>query len=443
MGRKISIALMAWFSIQFVVMLFFYESTSNQIIRAVSLVTIAVGFPFSFALFFLNSKLELLNKVRIIYLIIAVSIVVISFFIQFVLLIPNSLKIFGVLWYCFAYAPLELRSKYNKWLEYFSKKVELFVLSSINFIAINGLLLGSLFYFMHWKGGSFFLIIGIIFGIISPLLWISKFKTEIVLRKKSEDKLKDVLKDITDSINYAKRIQNAILPPQRLVKEYLPQSFILYQPKDVVAGDFYWMEYKNDKLLFAACDCTGHGVPGAMVSVICVNGLNRSVREYNLTEPGKILDKTRDIVITEFEKSDEDVKDGMDISLCCLDFKSNTISWAGANNPLWIIRKGSTQIEEIKANKQPIGKTETPQPFTTHSIEFNEGDTLYIFTDGYQDQFGGEKGKKFKAAQLKELLLSIQQENMENQRKIIAKTFDQWKGNLEQVDDVCIIGVRV
>ncbi len=251
--------------------------------------------------------------------------------------------------------------------------------------------------------------------------------------------LEEKNQEILDSINYAKRIQSAILPPLRIVKEYLKESFILYKPKDVVAGDFYWLEHKDGKVLFAAADCTGHGVPGAMVSVVCNNALNRSVREYGLTEPGQILDKAREIVIQEFEKSDEEVKDGMDIALCSLD--GNKLQYAGANNPLWIIRKG--EILETKANKQPIGKFDNPLPYTTHSFELQKGDTLYIFSDGYVDQFGGEKGKKFKPKALRELLLSIQDKQIDKQKLLINETFENWRGSLEQIDDVCVIGVKI
>ena len=253
-------------------------------------------------------------------------------------------------------------------------------------------------------------------------------------------------KEITDSIQYAKRIQNAILPSNKLVKEYLKNSFIIYLPKDIVAGDFYWMESvlgqeekNNVKVLFAAADCTGHGVPGAMVSVVCNNGLNRSVREHGLTDPGEILDKTREIVVQEFEKSEDEVKDGMDIALCCLEGK--VLKYAGANNPLWIIREG--ELMETKANKQPIGQFDNPEPYTTHTIELQKGDSIYIFSDGYADQFGGEKGKKMKTANFKKLLLSIQEEPMDKQRDLINKAFEDWKGNLEQLDDVCVIGLSI
>lgn len=252
-------------------------------------------------------------------------------------------------------------------------------------------------------------------------------------------------REITDSISYAKRIQSAILPPPKLVKSYLNSSFILYKPKDIVAGDFYWMEPKGDTILFAAADCTGHGVPGAMVSVVCNNGLNRAVREYGLTDPGKILDKTREIVISEFEKSEEQVKDGMDIALCSLSGAEgkHLLKYAGAHNPLWIIRKGANEVEEVKADKQPIGQYANPLPYTTHELELNEGDSIYIFSDGFADQFGGDKGKKFKTANFKRLLLSFKDEPIEKQKDLIDKAFEDWMGDLEQLDDVCVIGVKI
>lgn len=246
-------------------------------------------------------------------------------------------------------------------------------------------------------------------------------------------------KEIVDSIKYAKRIQKAILPPDKAIKDKLKNAFVLYKPKDIVAGDFYWLESSNNKVLFAVADCTGHGVPGAMVSVVCNNALNRSVREHGLTNPGEILDKTREIVIQEFEKSDEKVSDGMDIALCVID--GTQLTYAGANNPLWIIR--NNELLETKATKQPIGKFDNPQPYLTHKIALEKGDTIYLFSDGFVDQFGGNKEKKYKAANFRKLLLSIQQEPMDKQQQLINATFENWKGKLEQVDDVCVIGVRI
>ena len=284
--------------------------------------------------------------------------------------------------------------------------------------------------------GGLGLVVVFLFFVMNRLKVTRKQKAVIEQQK---EVVEEAHQEIKDSITYAKRIQSAILPPIKVVKEYLKESFILYKPKDVVAGDFYWMEQKNGKVLFAAADCTGHGVPGAMVSVVCNNALNRSVREHGLTDPGEILNKTREIVVQEFKKSEEEVKDGMDIAICSLE--GMKLQYAGAHNPLWIIRNG--KIIETKANKQPIGQFDNPEPYTTHSFDLEKGDAIYIFSDGYVDQFGGERGKKFKAKAFRELLLSIQDKPMEEQKKTIDETFETWKGDLEQIDDVCVIGVRV
>lgn len=264
---------------------------------------------------------------------------------------------------------------------------------------------------------------------------LAKKNLNFSLLKLTEEKNQEIL----DSIKYAKRIQSAILPPDQLIKDQLPNSFILYKPKDIVAGDFYWLEKTEKGVLFAAADCTGHGVPGAMVSVICNGGLNRSVREFGLNDPGQILDNTRELVIQEFEKSEEEVKDGMDIALCKIE--ATVLSYAGANNPLWVVRNG--EVLETKANKQPIGKFDNPAPYTTHSMQLEKGDSIYLFSDGFVDQFGGEKGKKFKPSNLRKLLISIQNQSMEHQKTLLDEAFEDWRGTMEQIDDVCVVGVRV
>lgn len=264
--------------------------------------------------------------------------------------------------------------------------------------------------------------------------------------------------EILDSINYAKRIQSAILPSQKRMDTYLPESFIVYLPKDIVAGDFYWLEHMNGDTIFAAADCTGHGVPGAMVSVICNNGLNRSVREYGLTKPSDILDKTRQLVIEEFSKSAEEVNDGMDVALCNLATQANEngnyrLTFAGANNPLWIIRKGATEVESYKGNRMPIGKYIHSKPYSTQELEVAKGDMIYVFTDGFADQFGGEnltaedgrsgKGKKYYSARFQRFLLSIQHLSLAEQKQALIDEFNNWRGDLDQIDDICILGVRV
>jgi PAS domain S-box-containing protein len=249
-------------------------------------------------------------------------------------------------------------------------------------------------------------------------------------------------KDILASINYAKRIQTAILPSVNKIKEHLKESFVLYKPKDIVSGDFYWMEATGNCLLIAAADCTGHGVPGALVSILCNAALNSSVREFGILDPGKILDKTRALIIQEFEKSEKVVTDGMDISLCKLE--GNLLSYAGANNPLWLIRDG--KLIETKADKQTVGQSTYSKPFTTHSMKVEKGDTIYMFSDGFQDQFGGKhriNGKKYMSKKFKLFLLSIQNFSMEDQHKLINDEFINWKGTLEQVDDLCVVGIRI
>lgn len=250
-------------------------------------------------------------------------------------------------------------------------------------------------------------------------------------------------KQIVDSIEYAKYIQDAILPPIHTVQTHLEESFVFYKPKDIVAGDFYWIDPQPDgSVLFAAADATGHGVPGAMVSVVCTNALNLAVKEFDLVEPGLILDKTREIITDCFQKPGTNVMDGMDISLCHISADKKTLKWAGANNPLWLINKAG-EITEIKANKQAVGRTGNPQPFKTHTLNLEKGDCFYLFTDGYADQFGGQKAKKYMQKRLKEFLLSIYKKPMELQKDLIQNNLEKWKGNLEQVDDICFAGVRI
>jgi len=261
--------------------------------------------------------------------------------------------------------------------------------------------------------------------------------------EKQHDKLDESHNELKDSITYARRLQDAILPQMELVEELLPRSFILYRPKAVVAGDFYWLEAVNDWVYFAVADCTGHGVPGAMVSVVCSNALSKALVEEGNAKPADILNRARELVIDRFARSGENIMDGMDASLCAFNHKLMRLEWSGANNPLWIIRKGGTNIEEIAADRQPIGSYGFETPFRNHEIPLNEGDTIYVFSDGYSDQFGGENSKKYKLSNLRSFLLSIKDRDMKEQCESLSKEFDRWKGENDQIDDVCIMGVRV
>jgi serine phosphatase RsbU (regulator of sigma subunit) len=260
--------------------------------------------------------------------------------------------------------------------------------------------------------------------------------------KNALERIREKNREITDSITYALRIQTAILPPLKIVEHFFENSFILYKPKDIVAGDFYWMETVDDLVLFAACDCTGHGVPGAMVSVVCHNALNRAVREFKLTQPSAILDKTAEIIIENFSKSDQDISDGMDISLCTYNPNTKILQWAGANNPLWLIQNG--ELIEIKGDKQPIGMHENYKSFAHHQYQLNTGDRLYLFTDGYADQFGGaNRQKKLTKKRFKELILSIQHLSFYQQRIRLEDFIDEFKKGIEQIDDILVIGICI
>ena len=280
-------------------------------------------------------------------------------------------------------------------------------------------------------------------------------RTREVVQQKQE--IEKTHEEITDSINYAKRLQDAILPSSEEIQKKLPNHFILFKPKDVVSGDFYWYETLNDYAFIAAADSTGHGVPGAMVSVVCSNALNRAVNEYKISEPSKILDKTRELVIETFTKHGGEVKDGMDIALFAINNKQ--VIFSGANNPLWIVRKTEFitdeqksdrktflgdlySLIEIKANKQPIGLYQEMKMFKQEEIEILEGDTLYVFSDGFADQFGGPKGKKFKYKPFKKLLVENVSKSLNEQKEILNNEFEAWKGDQEQIDDVVVIGVK-
>ena len=255
-------------------------------------------------------------------------------------------------------------------------------------------------------------------------------------------------KNITDSINYAKRIQEAILPPKELKYKLFPDAFVLFQPRDIVSGDctFIGLRKKNGKKLIAAVDCTGHGVPGAFMSMIGNAFLNQIVNEKGIVTPSKILDSLREMIITSLKQNNTENKDGMDMTVCSFDEKNAVVEFAGANNPLWKFSKTSNEFifQEIKGDKQPIGLYEgAAVPFTNHVIQLKKDDSIYIFTDGYADQFGGDKGKKFKYKNLQKLISSVQHQSMKEQENTLQIQLDDWKGNLEQVDDVLIIGIRI
>lgn len=249
--------------------------------------------------------------------------------------------------------------------------------------------------------------------------------------------------DITSSIRYAQRIQESTLPEISEMKSHFKDAFVFYRPKDIVSGDFYWFENtSNDNtILFAVADCTGHGVPGAMVSVLGNNGLNRSVNELGLEQPAEILNNLNLFIQRSFEKKDQTVQDGMDIALCQLNLKTKILLFSGANNSAWIARNNEMFV--LSGTKQPIGNYRDSKSFDQTSFQLESEDWLFLFSDGYADQFGGPRGKKLKYALFNTILLNYDQTTDGTFEDYLSTSFDNWKGDLDQIDDVCVLGLKI
>jgi len=334
-----------------------------------------------------------------------------------------------------------------------------------------------------WHTWKFRIFIAIVFIVLSFLMvrWRTKKlrnnqkKLEVIIEERTteikgqNEVLEEKNKEITDSIFYSRRIQRSMLPAKEKVQKLFEKYFIFFRPKDIVSGDFYWAEKSLDKskTFFAVADCTGHGVPGAMVSLIGARALNSAVRESGATKTNEILDLVNEMMIESFTDSESNgiIKDGMDISLCGLDYTNKNFvdfQYAGAQNSVWIVRTESEEnisvngkmiepnitsyghkLFEIKADKQPIGYFEGRVPFKNKECKLKIGDRIYLYSDGFADQFGGEKGKKFKYKTLKELILSVQSKSVNDQFGDIRTAFYDWKREFEQIDDVCFMGVEV
>jgi len=300
-----------------------------------------------------------------------------------------------------------------------------------------------------------------LFGLLLLALAVGIYNRMRYVRETNK-KINEQKEQITDSITYAQRIQSAVLPSQELMSELLPEHFVLYRPKDIVSGDFYWIKEVQDHLVIVGADCTGHGVPGAFMSMLGMTMINDLIGDRCFDAPGAILDRLRENVkelLVQQGNSDEQ-KDGMDLAIAVFNKTTREIHFSGANNPLYIIRKknqleqkeleayasvdnGEYRLFELKGDKQPIGTHWEETPFRTTSVKLMEQDAFYMFSDGYIDQFGGEDRKKFKSVNFKKLLLSVQKESMDTQRQALENTFDQWRGSYEQLDDIIVLGVRI
>ena len=279
---------------------------------------------------------------------------------------------------------------------------------------------------------------------------------ELIEREKALSERKT--QNFTESLNYAQRMQRTILMSSNSLHNLFPESLTILIPNDIVSGDFYWFQEKNDRVLFALADCTGHGVPGAMMSIIGAYSLNRVVNEKSISSPGEVLNQINKIFEEHMKQRDtSEIFDGMDIALCSFNPKSKELNFAGANLPLYICRdnmlplptnsivaKGKTHtLYNIKPTKQTIGSFHNTKNFTNHSVTLMEDDIIYLFSDGYADQFGGPEGRKFKSPQLHRLILNISQLPMIEQREILLNTFENWKGQLSQIDDVSFLGIKI
>ena len=289
-----------------------------------------------------------------------------------------------------------------------------------------------------------FLILLISLSGYSSNKYLSQRRYTAQLKEESRIRLEEKNKEIVDSINYAKRIQDAVMTSDGYRKSVIPKSFTFFKPKDVVSGDFYWV-YKDqeENIFFTVADCTGHGVPGAFMSMIGTSLLNEIIVEKGIKNTNKILDEMRKQIIKSLNQDDnDDQKDGMDISICKLNLKKNSLEFSGAHNPLLVVSEG--EIKTFKGDSQAVGlETQNIKPFSKHTVKLKKDDMIYIYSDGYQDQFGGENGKKYMAANFKKLLLKISKEDEKKQNKLLEIELANWMKNEEQIDDVCIMGVRV
>ena len=254
-----------------------------------------------------------------------------------------------------------------------------------------------------------------------------------------KEQLSEKQNEILDSINYAKKIQTALLASEEMLLENSVNHFILFKPKDIVSGDFTWATKKDDLFYLACCDSTGHGVPGAFMSLLNIGFLSEAIKERNLLKPGEIFDYVRDRLIETIGRDKQ--QDGFDGIIMCLDFKNETITYAAANNAPLLIR--NNEVTTLNCNKMPVGKGVKTDSFDTFTLNYQKNDSIYLFTDGYPDQFGGPKGKKFKYKPFEDLLLTNNALSLDVQKEKLNQTFEAWKGSLEQVDDVCVVGIKI
>lgn len=431
----------------------------DGIVILAPLLVIGVIFAFMGPVFFtFHFPLEKRKKIATVILVVALALMAIGYYLahqEYLKYGEDKEKysnsglvqlVIGVLLFSFSYLTLLLKNKYDRWKIYTRSKRDAFLLSLADSLGFSALFLGLLFRLVHWPGANVMGIFGVIFIVAGMFAWNQRMKKEVVYRKETEDKLQDSYrqieeknKEITDSITYAKRIQHSLLAHDELLLKGLGEHFVLYLPKDIVSGDFYWATATSDSFYLAVCDSTGHGVPGAFMSLLNTTFLNEAITEKKIADPNLIFEHVRKQLIANI--SQQGGQDGMDGILLRIEKKSGAITYTGANNAPIVVRNG--QVIDCASDKMPVGIGERMEPYELHKLAVGKGDAIFLATDGYADQFGGARGKKMKRSGLKTLLSQHAHLEASEQQNQLESAFFNWRGSLEQLDDVCIIGIRI
>jgi serine phosphatase RsbU (regulator of sigma subunit) len=442
--------IMGWIAVGVGVALFgltIYLKISQRIGTEDMLIWIILSFVFSFiglSLTWLEKNFDQKKTIRKYFLILLLLLLTFTLVSYLYRTYFNLFYLVTVIFFAFGITPLNASIRIKKWTNYVDSKLMLNLLCYADHFGIILLTLGLAWKSMHWPLANQLIIIGVILLILAALSWNKIFRLQIDLRIDAEQLIKKKNQEIMDSIDYAQRIQHSFLATEELLHSNLGEHFIYFNPKEAVSGDFYWAgNLSNNYFALCCADSTGHGVPGAIMSILNISSIEKAA-ENKTAQPAEIFNQARQSIIERLAKdgSQEGGKDGMDASLIAFNPEKTVMQYVAAQNPIWIIR--TNELIEIKAEKMPIGKHDHDQiPFKGGEFDLEKGDLIYILTDGFQDQFGGEKGKKYKVKPLKKLLLEVSQLPMQAQHQKISKAFDTWKGELEQVDDVCMIGVRI
>ncbi|MFM2017304.1 MAG: hypothetical protein RL007_960 [Bacteroidota bacterium] len=449
-----AIALISFFAVLFVQFSTFLESRDEllPVLFLLSLSCISVGLCFTY----LNAQPS--KRKRAILWLSVISGFIFSFGIlsKFLSAPGAGIEIVvGLVFFALTVLPLIIKGRYEARKGLMKTRTEL--LSIADFTAFSLLIFGLLLKILHWPGALVMLIVGGTGLLISLFNWNRSFRKEVKLRAETELKLQEAFsqlesqhlqiteknKEILDSITYAERIQKTILPGSILLQDELKDYFVWYQPRDIVSGDFYWATKTENRFYLTIADSTGHGVPGAFMSLLNSNFLNEAITEKRIFSTDAILNYIRERLIAALtiEGSSESAQDGMDCVLLMFDRSNSVVEFSGANNSLILFRNGVMQ--EFEGDRMPVGRSLKTDSFKATKIHLQKGDVLYAFTDGYSDQFGGPSGKKFKRKQLLELLSSIHSLPMKEQNVLLSEKFHSWKGELEQLDDILIAGIRI